>query len=77
VDALLKYDASARFTTMEWFMRKGIKAYLSDESGSAAVEYALILVVIGTSVATAAIAFGNAVGGALQNAGTVISGITF
>lgn len=43
-----------------------------DESGASAAEYALILAIIGGALAFAAIALGDAVGGAMNNAAACI-----
>jgi pilus assembly protein Flp/PilA len=45
----------------------------NDESGASAAEYALILAIVGGAIAVAAIALGNAVSGAIQNAATCIN----
>ncbi len=45
---------------------------LKDESGAAAAEYALILAIVGGAIALAALALGNAVSGAMNNATTCI-----
>ena len=42
-------------------MTKFVKAFLADNSGAAAAEYALILAVVGSAIAVAAFALGNAV----------------
>ncbi|MCC6480557.1 MAG: Flp family type IVb pilin [Sphingomonadaceae bacterium] len=54
-------------------MRKFVTSFLRDDSGASAAEYALILAVIGTAVALAAVALGGAIGGALKDAKTCIS----
>ena len=54
-------------------MVKFVKSFVMDESGASAAEYALILAVIGTAIAVAAIALGGAIGGALTDAKTCIS----
>ncbi len=46
---------------------------LRDESGAAAAEYALILAIVGTGIAVAAIALGVSISTAMTNAGTCIS----
>jgi len=58
-------------------MRKIFVSYLSDESGAAAAEYALILTIIGTAVAAAVVTLGTDIATALSNAGGVIAGYTF
>jgi pilus assembly protein Flp/PilA len=49
---------------------------LRDDSGASAAEYALILAIIGSVIAIAAIGLGNAVGGAMNRAATCISSTT-
>lgn len=49
---------------------------LKDKSGASAAEYALILAIIGTAIAVAAIGLGNAIGGRMENAATCITGGT-
>jgi len=46
---------------------------LKDESGASAAEYALILAIVGTAIAIAAITLGKAVGGAMNNAAACIN----
>jgi pilus assembly protein Flp/PilA len=54
-------------------MRNFISSYLSDESGAAAAEYALILAIVGAGIAAAVIALGTAISGAIQGAATTIT----
>jgi pilus assembly protein Flp/PilA len=54
-------------------MVKFVKSFVMDESGASAAEYALILAVIGSAVALAAVALGGAIGTALQQTKTCIS----
>jgi pilus assembly protein Flp/PilA len=49
---------------------------LKDDSGASAAEYALILAIIGTAIAVAAIGLGNAVAGAMNKASTCVSSST-
>ena len=58
-------------------MRNFIKSYLSDESGAAAAEYALILTIIGTAMLGAVSILGNDIATALSNAGGVIAKYKF
>lgn len=51
-----------------------IVAFLKDESGASAGEYALILAVVGIGIVTAAGALQEAISGALQDAADTISG---
>ena len=63
--------------TMGCFMRKFLTCYLSDESGAAAAEYALILTIIGTALLAAVSVLGNDIATALSNAGGVIAKYKF
>ena len=49
-------------------MIKLLKAYGQDESGASAAEYALILGIIGTTIAVASVALGNAIGAVMTRA---------
>ena len=46
---------------------------LKDDSGAAAAEYALILAIVGTAIAVAAISLGGAISTAMNKATTCIS----
>jgi pilus assembly protein Flp/PilA len=46
---------------------------LRDDSGASAAEYALILAIVGTGIAFAAITLGGTISTALDTAGTCIS----
>ena len=46
---------------------------LKDDSGAAAAEYALILAIVGTAIAVAAISLGGAISTAMNTATTCIS----
>ena len=46
---------------------------LRDDSGASAAEYALILAIVGTAIAAAAILLGNTIAGAMNDATTCIS----
>jgi pilus assembly protein Flp/PilA len=48
------------------------KKLLTDESGASAAEYALILAIVGTAIAVAAIGLGKSVAGAMNNAKSCI-----
>jgi len=48
-------------------------AYLSDESGASAAEYALILAIVGTGIAAAAFALRGAVSGAINKAANCVN----
>ena len=54
-------------------MKTFLKTFLNDESGASAAEYALILAIVGTGIAVAALALGGAVGGAMSKAATCIT----
>jgi pilus assembly protein Flp/PilA len=45
---------------------------IKDDSGASAAEYALILAIIGSIIALAAIALSNSIGGAMTNASSCI-----
>lgn len=46
---------------------------LKDESGASAAEYALILAIVGTAIAAAAVLLGGAIANAMNEAATCIS----
>lgn len=46
---------------------------LKDESGASAAEYALILAIVGTAIAVAAVTLGDAIANAMTDAATCIS----
>ena len=46
---------------------------LKDDSGAAAAEYALILAIVGTGIAVAALALGKSISTAMNSAGTCIT----
>jgi len=48
-------------------------AFLKDESGASAAEYVLILAIVGTGIAGAAIGLGSAITGALTTATNTIT----
>ena len=50
-----------------------ILAYLRDEKGAAAAEYALILAIVATGIAAAVIALGGDISTAVNTAATCIS----
>jgi len=50
-------------------MTNFLKSFVRDESGAAAAEYALILAIVGTAIATAAIFLGDQVQVAIERAG--------
>jgi len=49
-----------------------IKNFLRDESGASAAEYALILAIVGSGIAVAAVALGGSISGAMDEAGDCI-----
>ena len=49
---------------------------LKDDSGASAAEYALILAIVGTAIAAAAIALGGSISNAMNNAKTCIDNPT-
>jgi pilus assembly protein Flp/PilA len=50
-----------------------VAAYLNDESGASAAEYATILAIVGSALAVSAIFLGSVIASALNSAGTCIS----
>ena len=48
------------------------KAFLRDESGASAAEYALILAIVGAGIAAAAFTLGGSISGAMNTASTCI-----
>ena len=54
-------------------MLKFVKTFVSDESGASAAEYALILAIIGTGIAGAAVILGGAISTAMSEASTCIA----
>ena len=46
---------------------------LKDDSGASAAEYALILAIVGTAIAAAAILLGGAISNSMKNAANCIS----
>jgi len=54
-------------------MVKFVKSFVMDESGASAAEYALILAIVGSAIAVAAIGLSGAISGALTDAKTCIS----
>jgi pilus assembly protein Flp/PilA len=69
-------DTEARIGTR--LLRKDniMKAFINmlrDQSGASAAEYALILAIVGTGIAVAAIALGGSISTAMTAAGTCVS----
>ncbi len=56
-------------------MFKLLKAFGQDESGASAAEYALILGIIGTTIAVASVTLGNAIGSVMTRASVLMNGI--
>jgi pilus assembly protein Flp/PilA len=54
-------------------MSKLIKALWVDESGASAAEYALILAIVGTGIALAALGLGGAISSEMNNASSCIT----
>ena len=54
-------------------MLKFVKTFVSDESGASAAEYALILAIVGTGIAVAAVGLGTSISAAMNKAGTCIT----
>ena len=56
-------------------MNNLLKAFGRDESGASAAEYALILGIIGTTIAASSILLGDAIGGVMGRAATRMAGV--
>jgi pilus assembly protein Flp/PilA len=54
-------------------MFKLIKTFLADDSGASAAEYALILAIVGSAIAAAAIGLGGAISNSMNTASNCIS----
>ena len=54
-------------------MIKFATSFLRDDSGASAAEYALILAIVGTGIALAAVGLGDAISGAMDTATNCIS----
>ena len=54
-------------------MTKFINSFVRDESGASAAEYALILAIVGTAIAGAAIFLGDTIATAMSDAASCIS----
>ena len=54
-------------------MKTFLKTFLNDESGASAAEYALILAIVGTGIAVAAIALGGSISGAMNKSANCIT----
>jgi pilus assembly protein Flp/PilA len=55
-------------------MKNFLKSFVRDESGASAAEYALILVIVGIGIVTAALYLAGAISGAMSDAGKCING---
>lgn len=53
-------------------MKKFFNDFIRDESGASAAEYALILAIVGTGIALAAVTLGESIAGALTNTADTI-----
>lgn len=63
------FSVAVRSQTMKSFL----KNFVRDESGASAAEYALILAIVGTGIALAAVNLGTAVSNAIQTAASDIN----
>jgi len=50
-----------------------VKRLLADESGATAAEYALLLAIVGTTLAVGALALGNVIAASLETQSAVIA----
>lgn len=53
-------------------MKNFLKNFVRDESGASAAEYALILAIVGTGIALAAVALGGAISDSMSDAADCI-----
>lgn len=58
-------------------MTNFVRNFFRDDAGAAAAEYALILAIVGSGIAAAAIALGGSISTALDKAGTSIEGVDY
>jgi len=58
-------------------MTNFVKKFWNDQSGAAAAEYALILAIVGSGLAVAAVFLGNSIGNALKTAGNKIAATNY
>jgi pilus assembly protein Flp/PilA len=56
-------------------MRKIVSAFINDESGAAAAEYALILAILGAGIVAATGVLGGAISGAMVRAGGAMDAV--
>lgn len=54
-------------------MKKLVTALMTDDSGASAAEYALILAIVGSTIALAAIGLGGAISNRMNSASTCIA----
>lgn len=54
-------------------MKKFFNDFIRDESGASAAEYALILAIVGTGIALAAVGLGTAISGAMNRTANTIT----
>jgi len=57
-------------------MIKFVTSFLRDDSGASAAEYALILAIVGTGIALAAVGLGEAISGAMTSSADCITNKT-
>ena len=57
-------------------MTKFVTSFVTDESGASAAEYALILAIVGSAIALAAIGLGSAIKNSITRATTAINSVT-
>ena len=57
-------------------MVKFVKSFVNDESGASAAEYTLILAIVGSAIALAAIGLGQAVQTSITRATNAINSVT-
>jgi pilus assembly protein Flp/PilA len=68
-----EFRVEARCTPREGTNMNTLIKMLKDESGASAAEYALILAIVGTGIAIAALVLGGAIGNAMNSASNCIN----
>ncbi len=56
---------------------RSILTFLHEKSGSAAAEYAFILAIVGSAIATAALTLSNDIDNALTGVGSILTSVVF
>ena len=84
-DGALGETIRAPARTADWALQSGprdfrvrsILTFLHEESGAAAAEYAFILALVGSAIASAALTLSNDIDNALTDLGSVLTSVVF